>query len=61
MIEFKAGTKVRLLYFPGVEGIVEGVDGRGRVWVVLNKDVLDTKANEPSPISVWEMEPVEGD
>lgn len=54
--QYKAGDRIKLVYFPGVVGIVDKVDNNGRIWVTLDKDVLDTTRGTSTPIAEHEMQ-----
>lgn len=53
--QLKAGDEITLIYFPGVNGKVDKIDDEGRIWVTLDKDVLDTPKGTSTPIARREM------
>lgn len=53
---YNTGDRIKLRFFPGVHGVVDRIDEKGRVWVTLDKNVLDTPKGTSSPIAEFEMQ-----
>lgn len=52
---YTVNAVVDLVYFPGVSGTVYHIDDKDRIWVILDKAIMDCEVGVPTPISIAEM------